>query len=180
MPPVIANATGTVALLPGYVSGALGFREDMEAPPGLSLRVRGKGRAVVTSIGPSHAARQLARLRSPAPRRRRRRWSGSSTSSESASSWLPRALGRALRVGAPAPNVFPTWEARSWHVLLLEAVSLAVAGDPPRACPQSPRSPSRSARSAWRSTAPWFRKLPAVGETLGAATVICSGQDPAR
>jgi uncharacterized membrane protein YfcA len=38
MPPVIANATGTVALFPGYVSGALGFREDMEAPPGLSLR----------------------------------------------------------------------------------------------------------------------------------------------
>ena len=38
MPPVVANATGTVALLPGYVSGALGFREDMEAPPGLSLR----------------------------------------------------------------------------------------------------------------------------------------------
>lgn len=37
MPPVIANATGTVALLPGYVSGALGFREDLEAPPGLSL-----------------------------------------------------------------------------------------------------------------------------------------------
>ena len=32
------NATGTVALLPGYVSGALGFREDLEAPPGLSLR----------------------------------------------------------------------------------------------------------------------------------------------
>ena len=38
MPPVIANATGTVALLPGYMSGAWGFREDMEAPPGLSLR----------------------------------------------------------------------------------------------------------------------------------------------
>ena len=38
MPPVIANATGTVALLPGYVSGAWGFREDMEAPPGLSMR----------------------------------------------------------------------------------------------------------------------------------------------
>ena len=37
MPPVIANATGTVALLPGYISGALGFREDLEAPPGLSL-----------------------------------------------------------------------------------------------------------------------------------------------
>ena len=38
MPPVIANATGTVALLPGYMSGAWGFREDMEAPPGLSMR----------------------------------------------------------------------------------------------------------------------------------------------
>lgn len=38
MPAVTANATGTVALLPGYASGALGFREDLEAPPGLSLR----------------------------------------------------------------------------------------------------------------------------------------------
>lgn len=37
MPPVTANATGTVALLPGYVSGALGFREDLQAPPGLTL-----------------------------------------------------------------------------------------------------------------------------------------------
>ena len=37
MPPVVANATGTVALLPGYASGAWGFREDLEAPPGLSL-----------------------------------------------------------------------------------------------------------------------------------------------
>ncbi len=38
MPTVTANATGTVALLPGYVSGALGFREDLQAPPGLSLK----------------------------------------------------------------------------------------------------------------------------------------------
>ena len=37
VPPVVANATGTVALLPGYISGALGFREDLKAPPGLSL-----------------------------------------------------------------------------------------------------------------------------------------------
>ena len=37
MPPVTANATGTVALLPWYVSGVLGFREDIEAPPGLSI-----------------------------------------------------------------------------------------------------------------------------------------------
>ncbi len=26
LPPVVANATGTVALLPGYASGAWGFR----------------------------------------------------------------------------------------------------------------------------------------------------------
>ncbi len=38
LPPVVANATGTVALLPGYASGAFGFREDMQAPPGLSMR----------------------------------------------------------------------------------------------------------------------------------------------
>lgn len=38
VPSVTANATGTVALLPGYASGALGFREDLQAPPGLSLR----------------------------------------------------------------------------------------------------------------------------------------------
>lgn len=37
MPPVAANATGTVALLPGYVSGVFGFHEDLEAPPGLSM-----------------------------------------------------------------------------------------------------------------------------------------------
>ena len=37
LPPITANATGTVALLPGYVSGFLGFREDIEAPPGLSI-----------------------------------------------------------------------------------------------------------------------------------------------
>ena len=38
MPAVTANATGTVALLPGYVSGAFGFREDIRPPPGLSLK----------------------------------------------------------------------------------------------------------------------------------------------
>ena len=38
VPPVVANATGTVALLPGYIAGAWGFREDMQAPPGLSMR----------------------------------------------------------------------------------------------------------------------------------------------
>jgi uncharacterized membrane protein YfcA len=38
VPPVVANATGTVALLPGYMASAWGFRQDMAAPPGLSLR----------------------------------------------------------------------------------------------------------------------------------------------
>ncbi len=38
VPTIAANATGTVALLPGYAAGALGFREDLQAPPGLSLR----------------------------------------------------------------------------------------------------------------------------------------------
>ncbi len=38
LPPVVANATGTMALLPGYVSGAWGFREDLQSPPGLTMR----------------------------------------------------------------------------------------------------------------------------------------------
>ncbi|QDL36276.1 sulfite exporter TauE/SafE family protein [Rhodoferax sediminis] len=45
VPSVVANATGTVALLPGYVAGAWGFREDTQAPPGLSMR-----RLVVLSL----------------------------------------------------------------------------------------------------------------------------------
>lgn len=38
VPPVVANATGTVALLPGYMAGAWGFREDVQAPPSLTMR----------------------------------------------------------------------------------------------------------------------------------------------
>ena len=38
IPPVMANATGTVALLPGYAASAWGFREDMAPPPGLTMR----------------------------------------------------------------------------------------------------------------------------------------------
>lgn len=36
--PISANATGSVALLPGYVSGTWGFREELRPPPGLSMR----------------------------------------------------------------------------------------------------------------------------------------------
>lgn len=39
VPPVTANATGTVALLPGYVASIFGSREDMEPAPGLSMRL---------------------------------------------------------------------------------------------------------------------------------------------
>ncbi|WP_426306278.1 sulfite exporter TauE/SafE family protein [Acidovorax facilis] len=39
VPPVVANATGTVALLPGYMAGAWGFREDTAPPPGLSMHL---------------------------------------------------------------------------------------------------------------------------------------------
>lgn len=39
IPPVIANATGTVALLPGYAAGAWGFREDTAPPPSLSMKL---------------------------------------------------------------------------------------------------------------------------------------------
>ena len=42
VPPVVANATGTVALLPGYMAGAWGFREDTAPPPGLSMRQIGR------------------------------------------------------------------------------------------------------------------------------------------
>jgi len=38
VPSVTANATGTVALLPGYVASIFGSREDMEPAPGLSMR----------------------------------------------------------------------------------------------------------------------------------------------
>jgi uncharacterized membrane protein YfcA len=38
VPPVVANATGTVALLSGYVSSAWAFRHGVQAPPGLTMR----------------------------------------------------------------------------------------------------------------------------------------------
>ncbi|MDE2121480.1 MAG: sulfite exporter TauE/SafE family protein [Betaproteobacteria bacterium] len=38
VPAVSANATGTAALLPGYLASAWGFREDMGAPRALGLR----------------------------------------------------------------------------------------------------------------------------------------------
>ncbi len=37
VPPVAANATGTVALLPGYVASSWGFRQALRTQPGTSL-----------------------------------------------------------------------------------------------------------------------------------------------
>lgn len=37
VPPVAANASGTLALLPGYFASTWGFREDLRAPAGLSM-----------------------------------------------------------------------------------------------------------------------------------------------
>ncbi|MFO7788271.1 MAG: sulfite exporter TauE/SafE family protein, partial [Halospina sp.] len=37
IPPVAANASGTLALLPGYVASTWGFREDLKAPERLSM-----------------------------------------------------------------------------------------------------------------------------------------------
>lgn len=66
VPPVVANATGTVALLPGYVAGAWGFREDTAAPPGLSMRllialsvVGGAAGAALLLVTPDTVFRQV-------------------------------------------------------------------------------------------------------------------------
>ena len=55
VPPVVANATGTVALLPGYMAGAWGFKDDMQSPPGLSM----KQVVVLSLIGGSAGAALL-------------------------------------------------------------------------------------------------------------------------
>ncbi len=54
VPPVVANATGTVALLPGYAASAWGFREDAEPPPGLTM-----GRLIVLSLAGGAAGAAL-------------------------------------------------------------------------------------------------------------------------
>lgn len=66
LPPIVANATGTVALLPGYMAGAWGFRHDLAPPPGLSMRmlvvlsvVGGAAGAALLLVTPAAAFRQL-------------------------------------------------------------------------------------------------------------------------
>jgi uncharacterized membrane protein YfcA len=64
--PLAANATGTVALLPGYLSGTWGFREDLRPPPGFSLRALvalsvagGAGGAALLLVTPPAAFRRI-------------------------------------------------------------------------------------------------------------------------
>ncbi|MGM0450976.1 MAG: sulfite exporter TauE/SafE family protein [Pseudomonadota bacterium] len=45
VPPVAANASGTLALLPGYMASTWGFREDLRAPERLSM-----GAVLATSL----------------------------------------------------------------------------------------------------------------------------------
>lgn len=45
VPPVAANASGTMALLPGYMASTWGFREDLRAPERLSM-----GAVLATSL----------------------------------------------------------------------------------------------------------------------------------
>lgn len=38
VPPIVANATGTTALLPGYITGALAFKDDLGSMRALTMR----------------------------------------------------------------------------------------------------------------------------------------------
>jgi len=55
VPPITANATGTAALLPGYIASAWRFRHDVEVPGNLSLR----NTIVIALIGGSIGAAVL-------------------------------------------------------------------------------------------------------------------------
>lgn len=66
VPPVIANATGTVALLPGYIASTLGFREDLQRRQHVSLKaiiiaslLGGICGAILLRITPNAAFRQI-------------------------------------------------------------------------------------------------------------------------
>jgi len=100
MPPVAANATGTVALLPGYMAGAWGFREDMAPPPGLSMRavvvlsvVGGSLGAALLLVTPDATFRKvvpwllLAATPLVAVGPQLRQWAGSAPHGGAASAW---------------------------------------------------------------------------------------------
>lgn len=59
--PLVANATGTVAQLPGYMAGAWGFRSDMQPPPGMRM-----GQVVAMSLLGGSAGAALLLFTPPA------------------------------------------------------------------------------------------------------------------
>ncbi len=61
IPPVVANATSTVAMFPGYLDGALGLRHELGRTP----RARLGGLALVTLAG-GYARAPVARHLPPA------------------------------------------------------------------------------------------------------------------
>ncbi|MCC6644016.1 MAG: cation-translocating P-type ATPase [Polyangiaceae bacterium] len=163
-----AAAKDAKAICP--VDAPLGDRQTMVFL-GTSV-VRGKGRAVVTGIG---AATELGKIGTMI------------ASAEKEPTPLERQLdkfGKWILVGCLAlsafllawgmlrPHFFPDWPARSWHVLLLEAVSLAVAAIP-EGLPAITTITLALGTQRMAKHGAIVRKLPAV-ETLGAATVICT------
>ncbi len=134
--------------------------------------VRGKGRGVITAIG---AATELGKIgtmiaaaeKEPTPLEQQLDKFGK---------WILIGClalsGFLLGWGMLRPLFFPDWPARSWHVLLLEAVSLAVAAIP-EGLPAITTITLALGTQRMAKHGAIVRKLPAV-ETLGAATVICS------
>ena len=134
--------------------------------------VRGKGRAVVTTIGPSTELGRIGAMIAGVEKE-------DTPLERQLESFGKKILIACLALSAVLfawgmlrPLVFPTWEARSWHVLLLEAVSLAVAAIP-EGLPAITTITLALGTQRMAKHGAIVRKLPAV-ETLGAATVICS------
>jgi P-type Ca2+ transporter type 2C len=134
--------------------------------------VRGKGRAVITDIG---AATELGRIGTMIATAEKE----DTPLEQQLETFGTRILIACLALsaflfawGLLRPYVFPTWEARSWQVLLLEAVSLAVAAIP-EGLPAITTITLALGTQRMAKLGAIVRKLPAV-ETLGAASVICS------
>ena len=63
LPPVVANATGTAALLPGYLAGAWGFGAELRAPAtGAALPLRWPALAALCALGGAAGAALLLAL----------------------------------------------------------------------------------------------------------------------
>ncbi len=134
--------------------------------------VRGKGRAIITGTGASTELGRIGTMiqeteKEPTPLEKQLAVFGK---------WVLigcLALSAFLLAwGLLRPQFIPGSTARPWHILLLEAVSLAVAAIPEGLPAITTITLALGTQRMARHGA-IVRKLPAV-ETLGAATVICS------